>query len=47
MTSRLELILNVIVQTGHRKDNSIPAYNQGELYIQLKLLYKTHQSKED
>ena len=43
MTSRLDLILNVEVQldiTGPRKDNSIPTYNQGELYIQVNLLYK-------
>jgi hypothetical protein len=26
---------------GPRKDNSIATYNQGELYMQLKLLYKT------
>ena len=49
MTSRLELILNVIIQTEHnwiRKDNAIPTYSQGELYIQLKLLYKTYQPHE-
>ena len=32
--------------SGHRKDNSIPTYNQSEFYIQLKLLYKTHQPHE-
>ena len=37
MTSRLELILNAIVQTGPRKDKYIPTYNQGEFYMQLKL----------
>ena len=31
--------------TGPRKDNSIPTYNQGEFYIQLKLLYKTLQPR--
>jgi len=46
MTSRLELILNTIVQTGPRKDNYIPTYNQGEFYMQLKLLYNTRQPHE-
>ena len=49
MTSRLELILNAIVQTGHnwtRKDSYIPTYNQGEFYMELKLVYKTHQPRD-
>ena len=45
-TSRLKLAFNVIVQTGPGKDNSIPTNNYGELYIQLNLLYKTHQPHE-
>ena len=49
MTSRLEVTLNAIVKldiTRHKKDNSIATNNHGELYIQLKLLYKTHQPHE-
>ena len=36
----------ILYITGPRKDNYIPTYNQGEFYMQLNLLYKTHQPRQ-
>jgi len=35
-----------LVITGHRKHDYIPEFYKGELFIQLKLLYKTRQLRE-